>query len=322
MDRFQVAGEAPEPILASVIEADANHLIGAALFARSLRHCGRPLDHRLAIVDRPGRDTRRALRMADCLGLNCIRVAPKHANPFLGKWLCLDAYPELLASPFLVILDWDVLFLGGRGFPRPRGKCIQCRPNPPDMYANLLKRIEPSLPDSCSQWRGRVPSSANSGVIVGSGPVLKECRNKTIRWEELISRAAPDARGWESEQLAFSLALGELDTSALPDSWNATPLSPVPDSAVILWHYNDGHPVTRSLKRNLTDPAIVRTHLDSLRLRWPRAISVFESCYRGLEREFPGLLRNTPMDDPNWSRDRDSCGVAVPTPVRLEEEAG
>jgi hypothetical protein len=66
------------------------------------------------------------------------------------------------------------------------------------------------------------------------------------------------------------MAIGQLDWSPLDSEWNVTPTSPTRDDAVILWHYNDGSELTRSLKRNLHRPDRTGELLAELAGRWPR----------------------------------------------------
>jgi hypothetical protein len=79
--------------------------------------------------------------------------------------------------------------------------------------------------------------------------------------------------------LAASLATGEAGLAPLGDEWNVTPQSPVPDSAVCLWHFNDAVAATRRIKRNLSNAEVVLASLETLEKKWPSTVQRFRDLY-------------------------------------------
>lgn len=267
-------------IVVSVIEADVGQFIGALMLWRSLRQSLTPVIFRLCIVNRET-DASGLLETCRVLGLEATGANPHHLNPFLNKWLALDAFTSLVEAPHLLLLDWDTVLCTPCTFPGPFKAAIAARRNPPGMYSDILNGAATPLPRTPAIRWGRVRSSINGGVLIGSGKNLSVCAQKTIAWVAEITKRVPAAPAWKVEQLALSMAVGEVGLTALDNRWNVTPQfeSKVNDSDVHLWHYNDGVEASYALKRCLCRPAQVQVQLLQLSVRWPRSAALFSRLY-------------------------------------------
>jgi hypothetical protein len=282
------------------IEPDPSHFIGAVLLHRSLvANCGKPFDFRLTLIRR-GSDDALFADLADSLGIK-VRLAESHfQNPFLNKWPGLAAHKDIRGAKHVVCLDWDMLLVRPGAFSAPFPNAITARPNPRDMYAARLaalkRRIaEPPLIDS----NFHVPSSINGGLLIGSEEQLRRCGQSTIRYEELIGSSTQNWDLWEREQLALSLAVGEIGLHPLDPSWNATHRAEVRPEKIFLWHYNDGWQPTFRLKRCLQTPPDALARLREIQVIRPKPVAVFLQHYgRILEEPWfqrlsePKTLRN------------------------------
>jgi hypothetical protein len=272
---------APGPVtIVSVIEPDAGQLVGAVMLWLSLGQSPTPHVYRLCIVERSPRAAE-LLEACSELGLSAGSAASRHANPFLNKWLIFDAFSGLREAGQVALLDWDMLLCAQSPLPGPGGAAIAARRNRSGMYRDLLASTVEPLPRSPALLWGRVRSSINGGVLVGSGASLQEVAERTTSWFAEISRRVPAEPVWKQDQLAVSIAVGEVGLTPLDRRWNVTPQShsSVADRDVCLWHYNDGVEATRQLKRCLRDPARARQQLSHLAARWPRTVAAFSARY-------------------------------------------
>jgi hypothetical protein len=274
------ASEGVTASVVSVIEPDVNQLIGALVLQRSLARSPTPTTYRLVVVDR-GPQASALLDACAAVGLQAMGASPQHANPFLNKWLIFGAFPDLLEQPHVLLLDWDIVLVGARELPGPVASGIAARPNRSGMYRQLIRELAEPLPRTRSIVLARVRSSINGGVLIGSGASLRRCGLKTIDWFGEVERRSPEAPVWEADQLALSIAAGEVGLSSPGKEWNVTPQpsSEVADKDVCFWHYNDGVEATRLLKRCLDEPGRAHEQLARVAGRWPTAVAVFSELY-------------------------------------------
>jgi hypothetical protein len=260
------------------IEPDASQFIGALLLHRSLvANCSKPFDFRLTIVRRVSDETLLA-DLADSLGMTVRLAESDHQNRFLNKWPGLAAHKDLRGARHIVCLDWDMLLVRRGSFPGPFPNAIAARQNPADLYAarlaSLKRRIAgPRLIES----NFNVPSSINGGLLISSEDQLRRCGKATIRYENLIHSITRRWEFWEREQLALSLAVGEIGLHALDPSWNATNRAKVRSGKISLWHYSDGWEPTMRLKRCLHRPEYALALLRQIQKVRPHPVA---SCLR------------------------------------------
>jgi hypothetical protein len=277
------------------IEPEPNQFIGATLLHRSLvANCAKPFDFRLTIVRR-GSDETLLANLAASLGIKVRLAQTAHSNGFLNKWPGLGAHTNLRGARQVACLDWDLLLVRRCSFPEPFPNSISARPNPPDLYAARLaalkKRIaEPPL----IQSNFHVPSSINGGVLLGSEKDLRECGRATIRYEKLIRASTRNWELWEREQLALSLAVGEIGLRPLESAWNATRRVAVRSERICLWHYSDGWNLSLRLKRCLHRPVDALALLREMQARHPGPVAVFLQFYARILDE-PWFLRMTEL---------------------------
>jgi hypothetical protein len=275
------------------IEPEASHFIGASLLYRSLvANCARPFEFRLTIIRR-GSDEVLLADLADSLGITVRLAESKHPNRFLNKWPGLAAHKDLRGATHIACLDWDMMLMRRCSFPGPFQNAIGARPNPPDLYAgrlaSLKRRIaEPPLIASNFQ----VPSSINGGLLIGSEEQLRHCGRATIRYQALIESSTRNWDFWEREQLALSLAVGEIGLHPLDPSWNATQRAPVGPGKISLWHYSDGCELTFRLKRCLHRPEYALALLRQIQSTRPDPVATYLHFYARILDE-PWLARLT-----------------------------
>ncbi len=262
------------------IEPDASQFIGATLLHRSfVANCAKPFDFRLTIVRR-GSDETLLADLADSLGIPVRLAESEYENRFLNKWPGLDAHKDLRGAKHVVCLDWDMLLVRCCALPGPFPHAIAARPNPRSLYAtrlvSLKRRIaEAPLIDS----RFHVPSSINGGLLISSDEQLRRCGAATIHYENLIHSLTGNWELWEREQLALSLAVGEIGFHPLDPSWNATQRSEVRPEKISLWHYNDGWDPTFRLKRCLHLPDRALASLREIQSTRPRPVAAYLQLY-------------------------------------------
>jgi hypothetical protein len=276
--------------VACVIEPDVNQLLGAYLQLLSLRPHPAPIAYHLVVVARSREIPQRMARWAGDLGMRGAVRPPHSENPYFNRWLGLDAHEVLRRAECVALLDWDIIAMPGARFPGPLEGKVHCRRNPPGMYRRLLAHIE-SRPAALASDDGDLASSVNAGVLIGGGPDLVRLARASAEWSARLRDDLASCEPWQHEQLATSLAVGEVGLAPLEERWNVTPLSPVPDDRIALWHYNDGHEATRRLKKDLIRPQSVAETCRELRARWPGAIGRFlelydEACRQPLFRAF------------------------------------
>jgi hypothetical protein len=263
----------------SVIEPDLNHLLGAYLQSLSLRAHPAPIAYRLVVVARSRGIPQRIARWARDLGICCELRPARSDNPYFNRWLALEAFEELRGASHVALLDWDILYAPGPRLPGPVDGLVCGRRNPPGMYRRLLPALRGALPPALASGDGDLASSVNGGVLVASGPALARVAEKSSEWAARLLDGLAACEPWEREQLVTSVAVGEVGLAPLEERWNVTPLSPVADDQVALWHYNDGLDASRKLKRNLLRPGFVEATCRGLAGRWPGAIGRFEALY-------------------------------------------
>ncbi len=262
------------------IEPDASQFIGASLLHRSLVANGtKPFDFRLTIIRR-GTDETVLADLADSLGITVQLAKSEFENRFLNKWPGLDAHKDLRGAKHVACLDWDMLLVRRCSIPGPFPNTIAARPNPADLYATrlaVLKRrvAQPPLIDS----NLHVPTSINGGLLVSTGELLRRCGQATVRYEALIKSLTRDWHFWEREQLALSLAVGEIGLHPLEPSWNATERADVRPEKISLWHYSDGWRPTMGLKRCLHRPDYALALLRRIQSDRPNAVATYLRLY-------------------------------------------
>lgn len=264
----------------ATIEPEPSAFIGACLLYRSLLQNSTGLvSFRLSIIRRGSHESELA-SLAAALGISVRLAASDHRNGFLNKWPGLAAHRDLRGAAHVVCLDWDALLLRRASLPGPFGSRIGARQNPTDLYARRLGAL--SQPIAGPPLVGRdfhVPSSINGGVLIGAEDQLRQCGEITIRYEGHLSGSGPNWELWEREQLALSLAVGELGLHPIDPRWNTTRRSNVPPAAIVLWHYSDGWPPTLRLKRCLHRPEYATALLREIQMELPEPASIFLRFY-------------------------------------------
>jgi len=276
------------------IEPQAPQFIGAALLHRSLvANCVKPFDFRLTIIRR-GSDETFLADLADSIGIKVRLARTDHSNGFLNKWPGLAAHTDLRGAKHVACLDWDILLVRRCSFPEPFHDSISARPNPPDLYAARLAALKRRIAGPpLIQSNFHVPSSINGGVLIGSEKQLRQCGQATIRYENLIA-CAGNWELWEREQLALSLAVGEIGLRLLDPAWNATQRSELPEKAICLWHYSDAWNLSLRLKRCLHRPADALALLREMRAVRPALVGVFLQFYAHILDE-PWFMKMTDL---------------------------
>jgi hypothetical protein len=164
-----------------------------------------------------------------------------------------------------MLLDWDVMNSQRGELPVCNGS-IRARQNPPDLYRDLVA----NSPRARELVRDRdVPSSINGGVLISTASKLFECGRRTKLLVDALRFELCEFPAWKVEQFALSIAVGQLGLDPLQNRWNVTPVSPVLDSEVAFFHYNDSVETTRRLKLHLHEPPVVVACLHDLEKRWP-----------------------------------------------------
>ena len=157
------------------------------------------------------------------------------------------------------------------------GRTLSARRNPEATYAEFAPRVSDLAP-GC--WNGsELLCAINSGFALAAPATLSQMANRTFKLVAELEKRGLGDPPWHVEQLAASLAAGEVGLTSLGDEWNVTPQSPVPDSAVRLWHFNDAVAATRRIKRNLSDPEVVLASLATLEKKWPTTVRRFRDLY-------------------------------------------
>lgn len=262
------------------IEPDASQFIGASLLHRSLvANCAKPFDFRLTIIRR-GTDETLLADLADSLGITVRLATSQHQNRFLNKWPGLDAHKDLRGEKHVACLDWDMLLVRRCSFPGPFPNEIGARLNPADLYANRLASLKrriagPPLID----LNFNVPTSINGGLLVSNVELLRRCGQATVRYENLIHSTTRDWEFWEREQLALSLAVGEIGLQPLDPSWNATRRAKIRPEKIALWHYSDGWETTMRLKRCLHRPEYALALLRQIQSTCSHPVATFLELY-------------------------------------------
>jgi hypothetical protein len=246
------------------IEARLPQFIGAVVQFLSFRQCVTRVASRLCVVEREPHAATSFANAAAACGIHALIAQPNTLNPYLNKWSALDEGHSNGDAPAM-LLDWDVINSQCGELPAYNG-AIRARANPPDLYRDLIA-ISPTARDLAGDRD--IPSSINGGVLMATASKLFACGTRT---KSLVNALQPELRefpAWKAEQFALSIAVDELGRERLPNRWNVTPVSPVPDEEVAFFHYNDSVETTRRLKQHLHDPAVVSACLHDLEKRWP-----------------------------------------------------
>jgi hypothetical protein len=156
---------------------------------------------------------------------------------------------------------------------------VLCRRNPLDMYRALVRDAQGVLPRTLISDELDLLSSVNAGVVIASGRVMQRLAEVNFHWVDRIFKALDFGHLTDKDQMAFSVAVGQVGLALLDNSWNVTPLSPVADADVDLWHYNNSVHDMVELKRQMLRPAVVRRTIDKFRGQWPRTMRTFEHLY-------------------------------------------
>jgi hypothetical protein len=276
----------------NVIEAEMNQLLGVSIQALSLRKFGASCEHSVVVIDRHRGNAEAVATHAQRLGLQCSVAASCHENPFLNRWAIWSGFADCRTAPRIALWDWDIACVAKLEWPAVARANVAARGNPVKMYRHHTLPLLELLPRSRVNAAGDVLCSINGGVQLGTGEDLFRVSELHRQWHELLKAQAPRAADWELEQLALSLAVGEVGWQRLADPWNVTPTSPVADQDVVLWHYNDGHEHSHRMKRNLLSPEIARESLAALSERWPKTVAQFSSLYEQAV-ELSGLELNS-----------------------------
>jgi len=277
------------------IEPDVSQFIGASLLRRSLAaNCAKPFDFRLTIIRR-GTDETLLADLADSLGITVRLADSQYENRFLNKWPGLGAHKDLRGAKHIVCVDWDMLLVRRGSFPGPFPNAIAARPNPLDLYAARLAVLTrciagPPLIDA----NFHVPSSINGGLLIASGEQLRRCGEATIRYEALIESSTREWKFWEREQLALSLAVGEIGLRPLEPCWNVTWRAKVRPEKISVWHYSDGFELTMALKRCLHRPDYTLALLREMQSTRANPVAEFLRLYARLLDE-PWFARLTEL---------------------------
>jgi hypothetical protein len=215
------------------------------------------------------------ITMLSDLGVAHRSLSVSSRNRYLNKWS--DLAPDFLDAQVAAVIDWDIINVSANELPVPAGRTVSARRNPDASYAEFAPRVC-DLSPGC--WNGsELLCAINSGFVVAAPAILARMAKRTIKIvAELEQRGLGDPP-WHVEQLAASLATGEAGLAPLGDEWNVTPQSPVPDSAVCLWHFNDAVAATRRIKRNLSNAEVVLASLETLEKKWPSTVQRFRDLY-------------------------------------------
>jgi hypothetical protein len=262
------------------IEPEASQFIGASLLYRSLvANCSKPFDFRLTIVRRATDETLLA-DVADSLGITVRLAESEFENRFLNKWPGLDAHKDLRRAKHVACLDWDMLLVRRCSLPGPFPNAIAARPNPADLYAARLASLKRRIAGPpLIEPNFHVPSSINGGLLISSEERLRQCGQATMRYEALINSSTRGWEFWEREQLALSLAVGEIGLHPLDPAWNATQRASVRPEKISLWHYSDGWDLTFKLKRRLHQPEFALALLREIQSVRPKPIATYLQLY-------------------------------------------
>ena len=267
-------------VVVCTIEPDASQFIGASLLHRSLvANCAKPFDFRLTIIRR-GSDETLLADLADSLGITVRLAESEYQNRFLNKWPGLDAHQDLRGAKHVACLDWDMLLVRRCSIPGPFRNAIGARQNPVDLYASRLASLERRIagpPLIASNFQVR--SSINGGLLIASEEQLRQCGQATIGYEARITSLTRDWEFWEREQLALSLAVGEIGLHTLDPAWNATRRANVRPEKISLWHYSDGWEPTMRLKRCLHRPEYALPLLRQIRSTRPNPVATCLQLY-------------------------------------------
>lgn len=263
----------------NVIETRVNQLLAVVIQVRSLQQQGLTFEHSLFVIDRDTNSTLPFLKLADRLSFHCRPATPVGKNPFLNKWAFWDQAPELLHVENIALLDWDIAMVSPACWPEIQPTGVHARANPVEMYRATCLANPHLLAERAVEESGDVPTSINAGMLFASGGELHRYAQAHLRVYERIGNRHHEMPDWEREQLAASIALCEVGWNRLPDAWNVTPHSPVDDSDVIAWHYNDGHDATRRLKQSLLSTERVADCCRELQSRWNLTLKSFKDVY-------------------------------------------
>jgi len=261
-------------VLICTIEPHMPQVIGAALQAFSLRtlpQCRYVV--RIVNGDLPEHSSLVALLRE--LGISHRSLGVSHRNRYLNKWTALA--PDFLDAEIAAVIDWDIINVSAHRLPAPMGRTLSARKNPDTSYAGFAARLRDLAP---RYWDGsKLTCAINSGFVLAAPAVLAQMAERTIELVAELEKRGLGDPPWHVEQLAASLATGEGGLTPLDDEWNVTPQSPVPDSAVRFWHFNDAIAATRRIKRGLADPKIVLEALATLESKWPATVQHFRELY-------------------------------------------
>jgi hypothetical protein len=261
-------------VLVCTIEPHLPQVIGAALQAFSVRaipDCRYVV--RIVNGDLPQHNA--LISLLRELGVAHRSLSVSSRNRYLNKWS--ELAPEFLDARVAAVIDWDIINVSAHDLPVPPGRTVSARRNPEASYAEFADRVS-GLAPGC--WNGsELLCAINSGFVLAAPAALAQMAKRTFTLVAELEKRGLGDPPWHVEQLAASLAAGEGGLTPLGNEWNVTPQSPVPDSAVRLWHFNDAVAATRRIKRNLSDPEVVLASLATLEKKWPTVVRRFRDLY-------------------------------------------
>ncbi|HWN95625.1 MAG TPA: nucleotidyltransferase domain-containing protein, partial [Methylomirabilota bacterium] len=273
----ELVANAPDArhVLVCTIEPHLTQAIGAALQSFSLRTMEQ-CRYLVRVVDGELPAHRGIVALLRELGIPHRSLSVGSRNRYLNKWTALA--PDFLDAAVAAVIDWDIINVSAGALPEPVGRTLSARKNPDAGYAEFASRIRDLAPQC---WDGPLLRCAiNSGFVLAAPTALAQMAERTIELVAELEKRGLGDPPWQVEQLAASLAAGEVGLTALGDEWNVTPQSPVPESAVRLWHFNDATAATRTIKRNLASPGVVLKALAELESSWPTPVQRFRKLYQ------------------------------------------
>ncbi|MEL7263540.1 MAG: hypothetical protein AAFP69_01850 [Planctomycetota bacterium] len=283
-----------------MIEPRANQLLGALLQWISLRDHPAVSGQTLGVVKRRPGAAETIVDLAKRLGMRALACCPHPVNVFMNRWSILDEDRKLATKDALLLLDWDVVYVGRKPntdqWPDVADGKVSARRNPADLYRSFAKRLSNVHPDAPITCDGDLQCSINGGVLITAGDTAERLRARHQTWLARIAKLA-EPEAWQWEQCALSLAVGDLGYHRIGDPWNATPASPVLDDEIQLWHYNDGDPRSRKIKRRLLDATSVWHCCNLLRKDFPQTIARFHEHYQTAVSH--GMIRPFMETDPS-----------------------
>jgi len=258
-------------LIICVIEPHAAQFVGAVMQRESMLAQLGPVDYQLLIVRRGGLESR-IIALAEQIGISVSALDASAVGRYFNKWEAIARVDS--SEDVVVLIDWDIIAVRQAAWPPIACGGVAYR-------ANDWKLHEAALGLLGGDWNLTKPPM-NSGVVWGDLASMRTLAVNTLRIGTEMSSSFSETPlpDWEHEQLSASLAVMALKTMHLPSEWNATPTGVADDQETVLWHYNDGHSVTRQLKAELLIPSRVHEACEKLSIDWPRSIAAMHNMYK------------------------------------------